>query len=316
MLTINASDLKSLLDYNELCDALTLSFINPPRQPERHHHNINVPKDKKGTLLLMPAWHEGSYLGVKTVTIYPDNSSASPPIPAVIGSYLLMDATTGKQLALIDGTELTLRRTASTSALAAKHLANKDAKNLLMVGSGAVARHLVRAYKSIRPITNVTVWSRNNANADILALEIETETKLIASVTDDLKEACQNADIISCATLSTKPLIRGRWLKPGVHLDLVGAFTPKMQECDVSAIARSRLFVDTYHGVLKEGGEVFQAIKAGVISKQNITGELREVLTQTVVGRKKPEDITCFKSVGAALEDLAAAKLAYEKYIN
>tara|TARA_B100000676_G_C18069607_1_gene843396 strand:- start:1779 stop:2726 length:948 start_codon:yes stop_codon:yes gene_type:complete len=314
LITINATDLEKSLDYVELADNLAKAFLYPPDQPSRHHHTIHIPDRENGTLLLMPAWRQGKYMGVKIVTIFPSNAFDEPPLPSVVGQYILMDANSGIPLALINGTELTLRRTAATSALAARYFACQNARKLLMVGSGALARHLVRAHLAVRPIESILVWSRNSANASQFVSEILSETGIQVSVTEDLKDACKWAQIISCATLSEDPLVRGRWLNPGTHLDLVGAFKPEMRETDAEAIARSCLYVDTMSGALAEAGDIIQALQTGVISKNNIIGELSEVISGKISGRKNETDITCFKSVGASLEDLAAATLAFKKY--
>lgn len=313
MIQVNASQLANTIEYLELIDALEKAFVDQPKQPLRHHHSIQVPKKNNGTLLVMPAWLEGAFMGIKLVTIFPDNTKDTPKLPSVIGQYLLMDATTGELLALIDGTELTLRRTAAASALAAKYLACADTNRLLMVGSGALARHLVQAHSKIRPIKEVIVWSQKSTNAEKLAYEITNQTHLTASATSDLKSACEWAQLISCATLSTSPLVRGRWLSPGTHLDLVGAFNADMQETDAEAIARSNLYVDTMQGALSEAGDIIKALNTGVISESNIKGEMKQIINGQLPGRTNKTDITCFKSVGAALEDLAAATLAYKK---
>jgi alanine dehydrogenase len=313
MLTLETVELERLLDYAGLTDALEQAFATAASQPTRHHHTVPVPGGTDGTLLIMPAWVEGGLMGAKIVTVFPDNVDLQPPLPSVLGQYILMDATTGAPLALMDGTELTRRRTAAASALAARYLAMQDSHRLFMVGSGALAHHLVRAHAAARPISEVRVWSRDEDHAIELAAVLEAEDGLRAVATHDREDASRWADIISCATLSTKPLVHGRWLTPGTHLDLVGAFRADMRESDVEALARSRLFVDTRAGALKEGGDVVQAIEAGVITETQVLGELADLASGAMVGREHDADITCFKSVGAALEDLAAASLAYER---
>jgi ornithine cyclodeaminase len=211
---------------------------------------------------------------------------------------------------MIDGGALTLWRTAAASALAASYLARDDASRLVMVGAGALAPHLIDAHASVRPIETVAIWNRNPSRAEALAARLAGRGYAVAAVTD-LAAAVRSADIVSCATLSGEPLVKGDWLKPGVHLDLVGAFTPAMRESDDAAVRRARVYVDTRAGALKEAGDIVLPIKSGVIAEADICGDLFDLCRGAVEGRRSAEEITLFKSVGTALEDLAAASLAF-----
>ena len=222
-----------------------------------------------------------------------------------------MDGKTGKPLALIDGPSLTLRRTAAASALAARYLAREDCERLLMVGTGALAPHLILAHAAVRPICNVLVWGRNPDKAEKIAKRLDRPDFRVAATTD-LEGAARGADIISCATMSRDPLVAGDWLQPGSHLDLVGGFTPEMRETDDAAISKARVFVDTREGALNEAGDIVQPIRSGIIAKDDIAGDLFELTRGKRAGRRFYDQITLFKSVGTALEDLAAAKLAVE----
>ena len=201
-------------------------------------------------VLLMPAWTggEGSFLGCKIVTVFPDNAKLQRP--SIYGSYMLMSGETGEPLAVMDGTTLTAWRTACASALAASYLAREDAAHLVMIGAGALAPHLVRAHASVRPIRRVTLWNRTRKRAVQTAFGLSVGG-LEVEVSDDLEAAVREADIVSCATLSATPLVRGKWLKKGAHVDLVGAYTPKMRESDDDAIRKSRVYVDTRAGALE-----------------------------------------------------------------
>jgi ornithine cyclodeaminase len=276
--------------------------------PPRHHHTIPVPGAADATLLLMPAWQAGRYLGMKVVTVFPGNSDRG--LPAVAGTYVLMSGHTGEPLVLIDGRMLTLRRTAAASALAARYLARQDAHRLLMVGTGALAPHLILAHASVRPISEVLIWGRNLDKALRLARSLSSRYFTVTA-TDDLEGAAHGADVISCATLAREPLIRGEWLKPGQHLDLVGGFTPEMREADDAAIERSRVYVDTPMALL-EAGDIVQPLKSGVLQEKSIAGDLGELAQGRCHGRSFYNQITLFKSVGTALEDLAAAILLFE----
>jgi alanine dehydrogenase len=307
---VGADELGRLLDVPALIEALRAMFRSGCTLPARHHHTIETPGAPDATLLLMPAWQAGGPVGVKVVTVFPGNNAKG--LPAVMGNYLLLDGTTGAPLALIDGQALTARRTAAASALAADYLARKDARRMLMVGTGALAPHLIRAHAAVRQIHEVAVWGRTPAKAAALA-ERFNETGLAVRAADDLEAAARGADVISCATLARDPLIHGGWLKPGAHLDLVGGFTPEMREADDAAVKRARVFVDTRAGALKEAGDIVQPLANGTLSEAAIGGDLFELTRGERDGRTKDDEITLFKSVGTALEDLAAAQLAYEK---
>jgi len=213
---------------------------------------------------------------------------------------------------MMDGEEITARRTAGASALAASYLARADAKHLVMVGSGRQSAGLVAAHASVRPIDRVTIWSRTSGQADHAA-KMHRAAGFDAEATEDLEAAVRVADIVSCATLSTEPLVRGEWLRPGTHLDLVGAFKANMRETDDEAMRRAdRIFVDDRAAALVEGGDVVQALNSGAIGIERIVGDLRELVSGACPGRANADEITVFKSVGFALEDLAAAKAIYE----
>jgi len=258
----------------------------------------------------MPAWTSGpgAFLGCKLVTVFPDNSKVSKA--AVLGSYVLMSAESGEPLAIMDGSVLTRWRTACASALAASYLAREDASHLVMVGAGALAPYLVRAHASVRPVNRVTIWNRTRGHAVQAAFALSLGG-LEVEVADDLEAAVRQADIVSCATLATAPLVRGKWLRQGAHLDLVGGFTPKMREADDDAVKRARVYVDTRAGATKEAGDITQPLKKGTLKKTGIRGDLFELARGKAKGRTKSTEITLFKSVGTALEDLAAAMLVW-----
>jgi ornithine cyclodeaminase len=305
MLSVSADEVHRRLDYPRLIDALRAMFRDGCTAPVRHHHTIEQDGAPDATLLLMPAWQAGGHLGVKVATVFPGNADRA--LPAVMASYLLMDGATGEPRALIDGTALTARRTAAASALAATWLAREDAQAMVMVGTGALAPQLIRAHLAARPtIGRVAVWGRRPERARAVADALDLPG-IAVTATEDLEGAVRAADLVSCATLATEPLVRGDWLRPGAHLDLVGAFTPAMRECDDAAVTRARLFVDTRAGALKEGGDLVDPLARGVIAEDAIVADLYDLARGAHPGRESPDEITLFKSVGAALEDLAAA---------
>lgn len=309
MRVLGYSEVVAALDVSSLVEALRQMFRTGAETPLRHHHTIPVPGAADGTLLLMPAWQAGRHIGVKLVTVFPDNAESSDP--SVMGAYLLLDGRTGKPLALIDGPGLTARRTAAASALAASYLARPDCERLLMVGTGALAAHLIEAHAAIRPIVNVLVWGRNPEKAAKLAYRLNRR-RLKVGHTTDLANAVRGAHIVSCATLSETPLIEGHWLPLGVHLDLVGGFRPSMREADDDCIRRARVFVDTRDGALKEAGDIVQPVKSGVLREDDIAGDLFDLARGARAGRRYHDQITLFKSVGSAIEDLAGATLALD----
>ena len=310
MLTLGPSEVAAALDFESLVEALRQMFRSGCEVPPRHHHTVAVPGGSDATLLLMPAWQAGRHIGIKLVSVFPDN--ARQALPAVMGAYLLLDARTGKPLALMDAPMLTARRTAAASALAAKYLARPDAERLLMVGTGALAPHLIEAHASVRPIAHALVWGRTADKAQKLARRLDRRGLKVAA-TDDLANAVRGADIVCCATLAAEPLIRGHWLKLGAHVDLVGGFTPERREADDEAIRRARVFVDTRAGALAEAGDIIQPLRSGALREDDIAGDLFDLTRGSRAGRRYHDQITLFKSVGTALEDLAAAQLALER---
>lgn len=318
MLLVSAVDIDATLDYAGLVETLRASFRNGAVQPVRHHHTIERPGASPSTLLLMPAWTDFSsqdasrpgYVGVKIVTVSPDNNVLGKP--AVMGQYFLLNGATGEPLALIDGPRLTQWRTACASALAATYLARSDSSKLLIVGAGALSAFLARAHACVRPIRHIRVWNRTGANAQRVAASLESEG-FDAVATDDLEASLGWADIVSAATISAKPLVIGRALKPGIHVDLVGGFTPDMREADDETVQRANVYVDTRAGATKEAGDIVQPLASGILKTGAIVGDLYELARAQVSGRTSDTEITLFKSVGAALEDLAAGVAVYEK---
>ncbi|MDJ1158885.1 ornithine cyclodeaminase family protein [Chelatococcus sp. SYSU_G07232] len=312
MRVVSADEIDRALTFPVLIDALGAAFAGDVVTPVRHHHEVES-RGAHGTLLLMPAWTGAAaseaYLGVKIVTVFPDNAARS--LPSVLGTYLLMDGQTGRPLAALDGTRLTLWRTACASALASRYLSRADARHLVMVGAGALAPFMVRAHAAVRPIERVTLWTRRREAAEQLAARFAGEAFAV-SVADDLEAAVRQADVISCATLSTEPIVRGAWLKPGAHLDLVGAFNLKMREADATALQCANVFIDT-DAARTEGGDVALGLEAGAITDADVCADLFALCRGRHRGRALADEITLFKSVGTAIEDLAAAMLVWQR---
>ena len=300
----DAAAVRQRLPWAALVPALRAMFISGCVVPPRHSHALG----DAGQVLLMPAWQAGGLLGVKTVTIFPGNEALG--LPGVHASYALFDARTGQPLAVMDGSELTARRTAAASALAASYLARDDASRLLVVGAGRVGALMAGAMRAVRPgLHNVAVWNRRTPAAQALVDQLRSQG-LDARVAPDLQAAAEQAHIISCATLSTAPLVQGAWLAPGTHLDLIGSFTPAMRESDGASFARGQVFVDTEEALIKSG-DVLQAVAESHFNPAHTKATLAQLCRGGHKGRSGADEITVFKSVGTALEDLAAAALVW-----
>lgn len=309
MLIIPDEKIRENLKYPELIEALKRIFQSHYTMPLRHHHFYKTAEGEDNTLILMPVWNH-DFIGMKQVTVAPAN--AQQGMPSIFARYILSDARTGQPLAMMNAAELTSRRTACTSALAADYLARKDAKNLLIVGSGKVAQHLAQAYASIRDLETINIWARNSEKMTTMVNELQA-LGLNARPVHDLEAAVRAADIVSCATLSRTPVIFGEWIKAGTHLDMIGSHKPDTREADDAALLKSTVFVDSRMGALHETGELAIPIAAGTFKEDAVQADITELIRGEHPGRRTAEEITFFKSAGLAVEDLAAALLVYEK---
>jgi ornithine cyclodeaminase len=304
---IDAQRTRDALPFATLIPVLRQAFACGAKVPPRHHHHIPQPDGTTAVLLLMPAWQDQGYLGVKIVTIFPGNSARG--LPGLDSSYLLCDGQTGRHLALIDGNQITVRRTVGVAALAASYLAREDANSLLLVGAGRVASLAAEAFRAVRPIRTVAVWNRDCAKAATLVEALHGQG-FDATVAPSLREAAAKADIVSCATLSSTPLIQADWLKPGTHLDLIGSFTPAMREADDACFARGRIYVDSLDALV-ESGDLVDPIRNGALNPAAIAGTLGQLCADSIPGRGADDEITVFKAVGTALSDIAAGAQVY-----
>jgi ornithine cyclodeaminase len=303
-IVIDQAATRAALPFPALIAALRGAFVAGAEVPLRHRHAVG---GGDGTLLLMPAWQGKTAMGVKLVTVFPGNGALG--LNSVFSTYLLCDGATGRHLAVIDGNEITGRRTAAASALAGDFLARRDASRLVIAGAGHVAGMMAQAWAAVRPIAQVAVWNPRPARAEVLAAALRAEG-FAAEATEDLEGAVRAADIVSCATLASDPIVKGGWLRAGAHLDLIGGYRPDMREADDAAVKRARIFIDT-DAALAEAGDLTQPIGAGVISLADIAGDLAGLCRGAVLGRGAAGEITLFKSVGSAIEDLAAAALVW-----
>ena len=314
--TVQISDdfINQNTDFYELIDALKVGFSSEAIiVPKRHHHDFPNPETgSASTLLLMPAWHSGKEAGVKIATVSPKNDRYG--LPAIQAVYILMNAVTGEIKATLQAKSLTAKRTAAASALASSFLSKDNSSSLLMIGTGALSINLIRAHAAVRPIKKVFVWGRNTATAKQLCDKLQGEVYSCQTVST-VEEIIGKVDVVSCATLSKTPLVFGKYLRPGQHIDLVGAYKKDMREADDETIIKASVFVDTFDG-LQESGDIAMPLENGTLMKESIKGNLFSLCQGKSQGRAHDKEITVFKSVGHALEDLVAASYYFKKFKN
>ena len=312
---IPASFIEQNTNFSNLVNALRAAFSNKETMvPMRHHHDFPNPEvEEDSTLLLMPAWKPGKQAGVKIATVSPKNGQFN--LPAIQGTYIYLDALKGSILALLEAKSLTVKRTAAASALALQYLSRENSSSLLMIGTGALAPNLILAHASVRPIKTVYVWGRDHSKAIKLCEDLKNASFHVQPI-KAIKDKISEVDIISSATLSKTPLVLGKYLRPGQHVDLVGAYKEDIREADDEAVKKAEVYVDTYQGGLKESGDIVIPLKSGILKETDIKSDLFELASQFKGGRKSAAEITMFKSVGHALEDLAAATYYYNMFQN
>jgi ornithine cyclodeaminase/alanine dehydrogenase-like protein (mu-crystallin family) len=305
----DATETARRLPFEGLIPALRKRFVEGCEAPPRQVLTLDDPAGGPAmTSLVMPAWVPGRYYGLKCINIAPGNALRG--LPGLHASYLLNDAVSGVPVALIDGDTLTARRTAATSALAADLLASPDARHLLVIGAGRIAALLPAAHASVRPhLTRISLWARNADQARALAKSLSAQGLPVRAV-GDLAAAAAQADIVSCATLATSPVVLGSWLSARSHLDLIGSFTPAMREADDASFRDARVVVDTLEALAKSG-ELIGPLARGVLQADAIA-TLADLLRGHAYERSTAATRTVFKSVGHALEDLAAAMLVVD----
>lgn len=308
-ITIDEATAAEALDFTSLVASLREVFNSEWEAPLRTIQHIDQPDWPEGTLLLMPAWDGSGYMGIKTVTVYPENQQKGEA--GLHSVYSLFDRRNGKPLAMISANPITAKRTAAVSALAADYLARKDANKLLIVGAGAVASEIADAYAVVRDLTEVCVWNRSAERGEKLVDKLRAQG-YNARLGTDLAAEVKHADIISCATFSQGDLIKRQWLQPGAHLDLIGSFKPDMRETDAACFDGTSVFIDTEEALIKSG-DLLHPMEKGILKEEHILANLTQLCQKSHPGRQNNEEITVFKAVGNAIEDLAAAKLIYEQ---
>ena len=303
---IGAEQVHALLDWPGLIEALRRGHLAPVDQTEA----LLLREPRAGgtnDLLVLPAWRHGGAIGVKLVTVFPENP-ARGPMPAIQALVVLFDGATGAPRAVIDGTALTYRKTAADSALGSAFLSRPASRRLVMVGAGGLAEYVIGAHLAARPgIAEVAIWNRDGAKARALAGRLDLPGVATGAV-EDLEAAVRRADIVSCATSATEPLVRGAWLAPGCHLDLIGSYTPAMAEADQEAVTRARIWGDSHRRLREDAGEIVQALAAGAIAEGDILGDLHDLAAGRCPVRESADEITLFKNAGGGHLDLMVAE--------
>jgi ornithine cyclodeaminase len=312
---IDANFIKQNTIFSELISELKSGFSTKNViVPLRHHHDFPNPEiGVDSTMLLMPAWRPSKEAGVKIIAVSPENHQFD--LPSIQGTYIYLDAKKGTIRAILEAKSLTAKRTAAASALASSFLSRKNSNTLLMIGTGVLSTNLIKAHATVRPIKTVYIWGRNIEKAESICKTLANESFSIKAI-PNLEDYISEVDIISCATLTKSPLVLGKILKEGQHIDLVGAYKKDMREADDQTIEKASVFLDTFQGGLKESGDIAIPLNNGTLKESDIKADLFQLCSGEKSGRNHSSEITLFKSVGHALEDLVAATYYYNKFMN
>lgn len=308
MKVLTADQVHAALQWPSVLDVLQHAYAGSYTMPQRQVLKLDAESGSNDAFALLPAWND-QVIAVKAFTYFPQNAA---PIPSLHSQILLFERQHGQPLALIDGTSVTYWRTAGISALASRFLSREDSETLLLIGTGRLAPFLIHAQAAARPLKRVIISGRNLGKVDALVEKMKKELPNIEFiVATSVKDACAEADIVVCATGSPEILVEGAWIRPGTCVDLLGNHHANHRECDTAMITRSKVYVDTYINCMKEAGEILIPIEEGVFEREGIQGELADLCAGKVAGRTNAEEITLFKSVGAALGDLAVARAVW-----
>jgi len=300
----SAERVKQVLDYPGLVEGLRAAH-RLDRIPDTHR---DIRADAAGNnFVLLTSWAPGDVIAVKMVGVFPGNLALTPPEPSIQGLVALFSGKTGAPLLTADGAEMTFRKTAADSALGADFLARQDARILLIAGAGGLAPHVIEAHMAVRPsIERVLLWNRTHARAEALArsLSIEADVRAVAQ----MDEALPQADIVSCVTMATAPVVRGALLRPGAHVDLIGAYQPEMREADDDTIRRAgQMFLDT-RMFCERSGDVLEPLERGILTREQLVADLFDLCTGRHPGRTSAGQITVYKNSGGGHLDLFTAR--------
>jgi 1-pyrroline-2-carboxylate reductase [NAD(P)H] len=312
MKIIDADQVHASLNFAELIPLLKTSFAKEYSMPQRNVYLLDQHNpDNHDAFALLPAWND-EIIGNKAFTYFPSNN-ADPGLQSLYSKIMLFSRQSGEPLALVDGTSITYWRTAAVSALASQLLSRENSNHLMLFGTGNLARYLLHAHLTVRPINKVTLVGRNPDKVSRIINELSaqyTDVTFIAS--NNVAQEIPTADIICCATASKTPLFKGQWLMPGVHLDCLGNHHPNQRECDSQSITRARVYVDSLVNNLAEAGELLLPINEGCFEQGQIVAQLSDMCKSPRILRQSEQDITLFKSVGTAISDLVTAHHVYK----
>jgi ornithine cyclodeaminase/alanine dehydrogenase-like protein (mu-crystallin family) len=320
MLLLSEDDIRRLLSMDDLIEAMHEALIefSSRRVQQPLRTVLDVPQPASQGLAgaghafygVMPAHiPKTGALGTKLVTVFSSNLAVG--LPSHLATIVLLDSTTGELQCVMDGRYITEARTAAVSAVSARLLARGDASTMAILGSGVQARSHLAALTRVRAVRHVRVWSPSSASRRAFVDEMQPTTTAAITSTDSPQQAVEGADIVVLATSSREPVVRSEWIADGAHIAAVGACRPDQREMEAALVARARVFADSRAGALAEAGDIVLAIRDGSIDERHIVGELGEVAAGIVAGRGDPSEVTLFKSLGMAVEDVAAAHLAY-----
>ena len=311
-IVLTESDVKSLISMADLIGSMEAALAEFSARRVQQPLRTVLQVGQKAFFGVMPAYVPSlPALGTKMVTVFASNAERG--LPTHLAMITLLDPQTGELLALLDGRYITEARTAAVSAVSVKHLAREDASMLALIGSGVQARSHLEAVGHVRPLREVRVWSRSAEHLEAFSREMQPQVQTTIVPAGSAQEAVAGADIVVLATAAREPVVRSEWIRDGAHICAVGACRPDQREMDAALVARGRLYVDSHEGALAEAGDIVLAINDGAIDASHIIGELGEVLSGKRAGRRKEDEVTVFKSLGMAVEDVAAAHLAYTR---
>ena len=316
MLLLSEKQVQGLIDIDELIAALEQAHIQYSTGKAVMPVRLVVPLPQiDGRITSMPGYlNEDKALGMKVVTYFQSNPQQN--LPAILATIMLFSAETGKMIAAMDGSYITAIRTACASAMATKVLANPQTPVLGILGAGVQARAHIQALTRVRKLEKIKLYSPSGASAAALKQEMAPQVRPPSKSPNSAEEAVRDADLVVTVTTAKEPILKNDWLKPGVHINAVGSHRPDMREIDGATLARAKVVVDSREAIMAECGDILLALKEGSISKESIHGEIGEVLTGTKAGREHTDEVTLYKSVGIAIQDVATANLVYHKALK
>ncbi len=309
---LSESDIRAVLSMDDLIDATETALRQYSRGRVVQPLRTVLPVGAHAFFGLMPAaLEEPPILGTKLVTVY--GSNAARGLPTHLATIVLMHHETGELLAILDGRYITEARTAAASAVSARHLANANARTLGVIGAGVQARSHIEALTRVRPIEEIRIWSRTDERVRSLIDELRPHVRVRLRACASVKEAVDGADVIALVSAAREPILRDGWVAPGTHICAVGACRPDQREMETAVVKNARVFVDSRIGALAEAGDIVIPIHERAFDTSHLAGELGELADGRIAGRRDAAEITIFKSLGMAVEDVAAARLAWER---